>query len=285
MRVLRLRGRAVALFLFLLFSSTAEAQYLPTSPGAAPDMRLRFTHVFTQYNFYTTESDKRSLHYRYRSNGFSTGVNFRYGPSVSGYVFGGYTRGVDDISAPVASRSDYDLPQFGGLLRYSWNTNFAIGGSLVVQRIDGDFSSATVSGSKDGWGVAGGGFVQFSFPVAYLWVDITPALNANNNRVTQPGPSSSFSGGGTTTSLGVSMRYSMTRDWTVGVGVTPTWVLSESSGLTDRATGPFYVTFSGQTRFRLNGPLWMYGSYNYAMHGSERSAHSAVVGLSWAIGP
>lgn len=283
MRAMRKRGAVVVLALFV--SSMAEAQYLPTPPGAVPDMRLRFTHVFSQYNFYDTISDKNSLHYRYRSNGFSAGANFRYGPSVSGYVFGGYSGAVDDISSPVPSRTDYDLPQFGGLVRYSWSTNFAVGGSLVVQRIDGDFTSATTNGSKDGWGFAGGGFVQFSFPVAGLWVDITPALNGSNNRVTQPGPVSSFVGVGTTASVGVNMRYSMTTNWTIGAGVTPTWVLSETASLADRAIGPFYVTFTGQTRFRLSGPLWMYGSYNYAIHGSERTAHSAVAGLSWEIGP
>lgn len=282
MQITRLHGCAVALSLFL--SSAAQAQYLPTPAGEAPDMRLRFTHVFSQYNFYNTVSGKNSLNYHYRSNGFSTGANFRYGPSISGYVFGGYTGAVDNISSPTPSRSDYDLPQFGGLVRYSLSTNLAFGGSLVAQRIDGGFASATTNGSKRGWGFAGGGFVQVSFPVAELWIDITPALNGSNNRVTQPGPVNSFAGGATSTSLGVNMRYSMTQDWTVGVGVTPTWVLSESKSLADRATGPFYVTFSGQTRFRLNGPLWMYGSYNYAVHGSERAAHSVVTGLSWEIG-
>jgi hypothetical protein len=283
MQGMRFRGW-IAAFL-LVFSSAAEAQYLPTPPGEAPDMRLRFTHAFVQYNYYSTTSDKDALHYQYRSNGFSAGVNYRYGPNVSGYVFGGYTGAVDNISSPDPSRTDYELPQFGGLIRYSLDSNFAFGGSLVAQRIVGDFSSPTLGGSKGGWGFSGGGFVQVSFPLASLWVDITPALNASKNQVSQPGPISNFDGGGTTTSLGVNMRYSVTKDWTIGAGVTPTWVLSESSSLDDRATGPFYVTFSGQTRFHLSGPLWMYGSYNYALHGSDRTAQSAVVGLSWAIGP
>ena len=280
-----MRGvRVFAGLCVLLLSGFTEAwaQYLPQPEE--PAHSLRFTHLFTQYNFYNTDSNHSGLKYNYRAHGFSTGVNFRYGPSVSGYVYGGFMDAVDDVTAPVANRTEYDLPHFGGQLAYVLMPNVAIGGSLLVQRIDGDFTTAGTVGDKNGWGVSGSGFVQYSLPFGGLWVTITPALGAGKNRVTQPGLVSPFIGDGITASVGVNARYSLTTDWTVGAGVTPAWVLSESDNLDDRAIGPFHTTVSANTRFRLHGPLWIYGSFNYGFHGTDRDAQSAVVGVSWELG-
>ena len=95
------------------------------SGSSPPDTNFHFTHIFSQFNGYEAASDKSSSNYRYHANGFSTGANYRYGPNVSGYVFGGYSGAVDKTYSPVASRSDYDLPQVGGQLRYAFSRYLA----------------------------------------------------------------------------------------------------------------------------------------------------------------
>ncbi len=270
---------------FSIFACNAALAQSPLPPGSAPNAGLTITQVFSQYNYYNTDSDKRTLRYKYRAEGFSSGASFRYGEKIAGFVYGGFMAAEDDVFTPVASRTDYDLPQFGGQLSYALSPNLSYGGSILLQRIDGDFASEAIIGPTDGWGIAGGLFAQVSLPLRQMYIDITPRIDASRNSIDQPGLTSTFDGSGIMASLGIGLRYIMTSDWTVGASATPTWVVQESDELDERETGPFYATFSGQTRFRINGPLWLYGSYNYRIHDSDRDAQSAVVGLAWTIGP
>ena len=264
---------------------TAASAQSPLPSDGAANTGLKWTHLFTQYNFYNTDSDENGLDYNYRANGLSTGANFRYGSRLAGFVYGGFMDATDDVSAPIPNHSDYNLPQLGAQLSYTWMPNVAVGGSILVQRIDGDFTSATAIGSKDGWGVSGGGFMQFSTALGGLWIEVTPALSAGRNRLSQPGPVNPFIGEGLTASLGLSARYSPTVDWTIGASVTPSWVVSETDSLADRAIGPFHTSLSVNSNFKLSDSLWLYSNFNYGIHGPDRTAQSAVVGLSWAIGP
>lgn len=275
----------IAIFVLLV---SAEASGKTKSIPAESDRHgigdLRVTQVFTQFNFYDTDSDRDQLRFRYRAYGFSSGFGFTDDRRLSGYLFGGYTNAVDRISSAPQSRTFYDLPQIGGMVRYSILPDLFVGTTLSVQPVLGRFKSLTDRGRKDGWSVSGMPFVSATVPLRPIFIDLTAGVNLSYVGVEQPGPSDGFVGSAASAKLSVGARYVPTRDLSIGVSVTPAWVLAESDRISNRGNGPLFVTFGGQARVRISGPLWVYGGYNYSLHRPGRSAQSAVIGFALTLG-
>lgn len=276
----------VALGLFAACEAGAQNAATPPAPTAppAPPSGFRFTQIFSQFNLYDTASSREELSYRYSAYGFSTGAGFAWGRTVTGYVYGGYMYATDRVSSPTPSETIYHLPQFGGSLRHEFMPNLFVGSGLVVQPIFGRFESENDRGAKRGWSISASPFLSATIPLRPFFIDITGQFNLSRVSVDQPGPSDGFIGSTATASVSVAARYAFADLFSIGVSVTPGWVLAESDRISNRGNGPFFIGFGGNAAMQIAGPLKAYGSYTYRLHRSDRSAHVAVFGLAWALG-
>ena len=279
---LKFRVPAGLVALGLIVAGEAGAQSAAAVPEPPSD--FRFTQLFSQFHFYVSNSERDELRFRYRSYGFSTGAGFSWGRSVSGHIYGGYTYASDRIVSPTPSKSFYNLPLFGGSLRYEFMPNLFVGGALSVQPILGRFESATDRGHKRGWSVTASPFVSTTIPLQPFYIDLTGQMSLSHVSVSQPGPSDGFTGSSATASVSAALRYTVGDLFSIGASVTPGFVLVESSRISNRGNGPFFLGFGGNASMRIAGPLRVYGSYTFRLHRADRSAHGGTVGLAWALG-
>jgi hypothetical protein len=97
----RVSAEFVALGLFAACEAAAQNAAAPPAPLSG----FRLTQLFSQFNFYDTDSDRDQLRFRYRAYGFSTGGSFAWGRTVTGHVFGGYMNAADRVSSSPQSKT------------------------------------------------------------------------------------------------------------------------------------------------------------------------------------
>jgi len=255
----------------------------------APDTRLRrvglsITRLFTQFEIYDTESDRAQLSYSYRSYGFKTGFGFRWNDDWFGTVYAGYSHDRDNVTAPNAIRTTYDTASFGGNLRYRLARGLFFGGNLGVQPFWGRFSAAGGSGTRNGYSLTGGPFLSYTATFGNFFATAAPALSFSYTSTGSSGVRGN-QGGRASFALGLSGGWRLRNELTLGLSVTPSWVLAERSGVSSRANGPFNLALGAFGRVRVTGPLWLYGAYGFRFHRGSRSSQYGVLGLSWRLGP
>lgn len=250
--------------------------------GDAGQGSFRATQLFTQFNFYDSDSDEGETPFRYRGYGFTSGFGFAIGRDVSGSLYAGYMNSEDKISTDPSSRTTYDIPNIGGQVRYQLSTWLSGGVSLAAQRTLGQLDSATTSGDRDGWSVSGSPFVSAAIPFWPFVFNVTPRYNASHVWSDQP-PGGDFEGTTTSASVDFGVRFFYGSELVVGVGATPSWLLSQAAGNTNRDSDSFFMTYSGMGRVRISGPLFAYTTYSYRPSRSGRSDQAATLGLSWQL--
>jgi hypothetical protein len=159
-----------------------------------------------------------------------------------------------------------------------------VDGSLSVQPIIGRFESAIDCGRKRGWSLTGSPFVSATIPLQPFFADLSGQVNHSHTSVSRPRPSNQFAGSSATATVSAALRYTVGDLFGVGVNVTPGWVLAESSRISNRANGPFFIGTGGNASAQIAGPPRVYGSHTHRAHRGDRSAHGAVIGLARAIG-
>jgi len=255
----------------------------PSAGKGASGKGFRFTEVFTQFQFYDTDSDRPQLRYRYRSYGFTAGANFRIGRDWYGLMYAGYAHATDRISSPPPQRgTNFNIGRIGGQLRYRVGLGLFAGVDLSIRPFGGDIVIPASGGGRNGWAINGGPFLSYTMNIAQFFFTVKPRFDFAYTSTSSTGTRGNI-GGKVSFTMAMSANWRINPGAVVGIGVTPGWVLAERSAVSPRANGPFHLTLSAGARVRVAPKFWVYGQYGYRFHKTNRSAQYAILGVSYYL--